>query len=70
MEARLKQTYEVFVNAFARLLANHPRVRDPRAAAIAFAGSVQGIAIQGLLREKEETIDGLALGFRGLLCDW
>ena len=70
MEMRLKETYEVFVNAFARLLANHPKVRDPRATAIAFVGSVQGIAIQGLLREGEETIDQLAEGLLGMMMDW
>lgn len=70
MEIRLKETYEVFVNAFARLLANHPKVRDPRAAAIAFVGSVQGSAIQGLLREGEETIDQLAEGLLGMMMDW
>ncbi|MDY0039546.1 MAG: TetR/AcrR family transcriptional regulator [Desulforhabdus sp.] len=70
MEMRLKETYEVFVNAFARLLANHPKVRDPRAAAVAFVGSVQGIAIQGLLRTGEETIDQLAEAFLGLMMEW
>jgi len=70
MEIRLKETYEVFVNVFALLLANHPKVRDPRAAAIAFVGSVQGIAIQGLLREGEETIDQLAEGLLGMMMDW
>ncbi len=70
MEMRLKQTYEVFVNAFARLLANHPKVHNPRAAAIAFVGAVQGIAVQGLLREQEESIDRLADGLLELMADW
>jgi len=70
MERRLKETYEVFVNAFARLLANHPKARDPRAAAIAFVGSVQGIAIQGLLRKDEESIDQLAEGLLGMMLEW
>jgi len=70
IEIRLKETYEVFVNAFSRLLENHPKVRDHRAAAIAFVGSVQGIAIQGLLRKEEETIDQLADGFLSMLAKW
>lgn len=70
IEGRLKETYEVFVNAFARLLENHPKVTDPRSASIAFVGSVQGIAIQGLLRKEDETIDQLAGGFLSMLANW
>lgn len=70
MEVRLKETYEVFVNAFSRFLGSHPNVHDPRAAAIAFAGAVQGIAVQGLLREREESIDRLAEGLFELMSDW
>lgn len=70
MENRLKEVYEVFVDAFARTLSNHPRVRDPRSAAIAFVGSVQGIAIQGLLREGDQTIDQLAGAFITMLDEW
>lgn len=70
MEKRLKETYEVFVDAFSKLLANHPNVQNPRTAAIAFVGSVQGIAIQGLLREREETIDQLADGLLNMMMDW
>lgn len=70
VELRLKETYEVFVNAFARLLENHPQVTDPRSAAIAFVGSVQGIAIQGLLRKDDATIDQLAGGFLTMLASW
>lgn len=70
IELRLRETYEVFVNAFARLLENHPQVTDPRSVAIAFVGAVQGIAIQGLLREEDATIDQLAGGFLSLLAGW
>ncbi len=69
-EKRLKEVYELFVESFSRALANHPRVKNPRAAAIAFVGSVQGIAIQGLLREGEETIDELAGAFMTLMLEW
>jgi AcrR family transcriptional regulator len=70
MEQQIKAVYEVFVDSFARLLRDHPRVADPRAAAVAFVGSAQGIAIQGLLRKEEQSIDQLARGFLSLLAEW
>jgi AcrR family transcriptional regulator len=70
LEVRLKETYEVFVNSFTRILENHPKVANPRAAAIAFVGSVQGIAIQGLLRKDDITIDELAKNFLTLFAHW
>lgn len=70
VEQRLKDIYNEFVQAFARVLQQHPRVRDPRATAIAFLGTVQGIAIQGLLREGEQTIDELAEAYLALLSCW
>ncbi|MGO9021359.1 MAG: TetR/AcrR family transcriptional regulator [Syntrophobacteraceae bacterium] len=70
MGTRLKQIYEVFVESFAGILKDHPSVTDPRAAAIAFVGSVQGIAVQGLLREGEQTIDDLAEGFLSMMKEW
>ena len=70
MEARLKEVYEIFVESFSRILANHPNVADPRAAAIAFVGGVQGIAIQGLLREGDVTIGQLAGAYLSMLMEW
>ncbi len=70
VEKRLKLIYSGFVKAFSRVLGNHPRVRDPEAAAIAFLGSVQGVAIQGLLRQQEYGIDRLAAAFLALLTEW
>lgn len=70
LETRLKEIYEVFVRSFADCLRNHPRVSSPRAAAVAFFGAVQGIAIQGLLREGEQTIDELAEGFLSMMKEW
>jgi AcrR family transcriptional regulator len=70
MENRLKEVYELFVDSFSKALANHPRVANPRAAAISFVGSVQGIAIQGLLREGQESIDELAMAFMTLMLQW
>ncbi len=70
MESRLKEIYAVFVDSFERVLSACPWVRNPRGAAIAFVGSVQGIAIQGLLREGENTIDELAEAFMTLMAPW
>ena len=70
MEKRLKEVYEDFVEAFSRVLQNHPKVTDSRAAATALIGAVQGIAVQGLLQSPERSIDQLAKGFMGLLAEW
>lgn len=70
IERRLKEIYDHFVQAFARVLRRHPRVSDPQATAIVFLGTVQGIAIQGLLREGEQTIDQLADAYLALLATW
>jgi AcrR family transcriptional regulator len=70
MEGTLKEIYGDLVAAFARILHNHPKVKDPQAAAIAFSGAVQGIAIQGLLREGEQTIDQLAHAFLTMFAEW
>ncbi|HYA40351.1 MAG TPA: helix-turn-helix domain-containing protein [Syntrophobacteraceae bacterium] len=70
IEVRLKQTYEIFVEPFARKLQDHESVTDPRAASIAFVGSIQGIAVQGLLRPEEQTIDALAEGFLSMMKRW
>lgn len=70
MENRLKEVYEDFVEAFSRVLENHPKVTDSRTAATALIGAVQGIAVQGLLQAPERSIDELANGFMGLLAEW
>ena len=70
IEKRLKEVYEVFVDGFARRLTNHPDVLNPHAAAVAFLGSVQGIAIQGLLRKDEYSIDALADAYLGMMAKW
>ena len=70
MEKRLKEVYHDFIEAFSRILQNHPRVTDARAAATALIGAVQGIAVQGLLQSPERSIDELATGFMGLLAEW
>jgi AcrR family transcriptional regulator len=70
MERRLREVYQDFVEAFSGILQGHPNVTDPRAAAIALIGAVQGIAVQGLLQAPERNIDELATGFVSLLADW
>ncbi len=70
MEKRLKKVYEDFVEAFSRILQNHPKITDSTAAATALIGAVQGIAVQGLLQAPERSIDELAKGFIGLLAEW
>ncbi len=70
MEKHLKVVYEDFVDAFSRILQNHPRVTDSRAAAMALIGAVQGIAVQGLLQGPERSIDELAEGFVSMLAEW
>jgi AcrR family transcriptional regulator len=70
MEKRLKAVYQDFIEAFSRILQNHPKITDSRAAATALIGAVQGIAVQGLLQAPERSIDELATGFMGLLSDW
>jgi AcrR family transcriptional regulator len=70
MEKRLKAVYQDFIEAFSRILQNHPKITDSRAAATALIGAVQGIAVQGLLQAPERSIDELATGFMGLLTEW
>jgi AcrR family transcriptional regulator len=70
MEKRLKVVYEDFIEAFSRILQNHPKVNDSRGAATALIGAVQGIAVQGLLQAPERSIDDLAEGFMALLAEW
>lgn len=67
---RIRHIYDHFLLPFEAVLAHHPRVPDPRAAAVSFIGAVQGIAIQGLLREGHPSIDELAAGFLSMLGEW
>ncbi|NLJ29149.1 TetR/AcrR family transcriptional regulator [Desulforhabdus amnigena] len=70
VEQRLKDIYTGFVKSLSRILKDNPRIRNPRVTAMAFVGLVQGIAVQGLLREGEQTIDELARGFIEMLAEW
>jgi AcrR family transcriptional regulator len=64
------RVYDTFIDSFEVALANHPAVRNPRAAAIAFVGAVQGGAVQGLLRRGGTPIEDLAEGCLDLLLEW
>lgn len=66
----IRRIYDSFLLPFEAVLAPHPRVSAPRAAAVSFIGAVQGIAIQGLLREGSPSIDELAQGFLSMLGEW
>lgn len=70
MEEQIRSVYEVFVRALTPILATNPKVKNPRAAAVAFIGAVQGIAIQAIMREKEFNIRTLADGFESMLEAW
>ena len=64
----IRNAYEAFVAPFEKVLSTHPTVKNPRGASIAFIGSVQGIAIQGLLREGGEyALRDLAKSFLNLI---
>ena len=64
---KIREVYDLFVGPFEATLRNHPAVTDPRAAAIAFIGAAQGVAIQGLLREGNPSLDDLSRAFLSLL---
>ena len=70
MEKRIRDVYEDFVEAFSRILQNHPKATESRAAAMALIGAVQGVAVQGLLQAPERSIDELAEGFLNMLAEW
>lgn len=64
---KLRSAYDTFVDAFAALLAHHPAIADPRAAAIAFIGASQGLGIQGLLRQGAPPLEQIARAFMSML---
>lgn len=64
---KIRQACDIFVDTFETILSGHPAINDPRAAAIAFFGAVQGIAIQGLLRERKMAIHKMADAFLSMI---
>jgi len=63
----IRRAYDAFVSPFTTALATQPGVRNPAAAARAFIGAVQGIAIQGLLNEGDPTLEQMGTAFLDLL---
>ena len=63
----IRRACDRFIDAFEIFLADHPSIRDPRAAAIAFFGAVQGIAIQAMLQERRMPASRMAKAFLGML---
>lgn len=61
---KIRKVYDSFVDPFAEVLSGRDDVTDPKSAAIAFIGAVQGIAIQGLLRKDDPPMEALAGAFR------
>ncbi len=64
---KIRRVYDLFLESFTGILSTHPSVKNPRAAAIAFMGAVQGIAIQGLLRQGRPPLGDMARAFFGML---
>lgn len=64
---RIRRAYDTFVDPFARLLSTHPGIQAPREVAVAFIGAVQGVAIQGMLREGDPPLEALADSLIGLM---
>jgi len=64
---KIRIAYDRFVDPFAARLSSEPKVRDPRASAIAFIAALEGLAVQSLLREGEPPPDALAGGLMNIL---
>ncbi len=63
----IRGAYEAFVGPFQGVLARLAPSANPRAAAIALIGAVQGVAIQNLLREGDPPLGELAEAFLCML---
>ena len=67
VEKQLKAVVEPFIENASRLFAQHPDIKNPRAAAIAILGAANGIGIQGLFREGEVDVRAIAEGLIALI---
>ncbi|PLX42600.1 MAG: hypothetical protein C0609_09415 [Deltaproteobacteria bacterium] len=63
----IRNAYDRFARPLAEVLAKCGVYKDPRSTAIAFIGAVQGIAIQGLLREEDPSLEKLAEAFLDMM---
>lgn len=67
---KVRKAYDRFVDSFAACIKHHPNVSNPRATAIAFIAAMQGIGVQALLRNGQDSIDALVEGFLSMLSEW
>jgi AcrR family transcriptional regulator len=66
---KIQAAYDIFVNAFEKALDKIKPKKTNRAAAVCFISSLQGVALQALVRDGEMDIDDLVAGFLCLVTD-
>ncbi|MCK5835867.1 MAG: TetR/AcrR family transcriptional regulator [Desulfobacula sp.] len=66
---KIQAAYDKFVDAFENALDKISKKKTNRAAAICFISSLQGVALQALVREGEMDIEDLVQGFTSLLAE-
>jgi AcrR family transcriptional regulator len=66
---KIQAAYDIFVDAFEKALDKIEPKKTNRAAAVCFISSLQGMALQALVRDGEMDIDDLVAGFLCLVTD-
>ena len=66
---KIQAAYDKFVDAFENALDKISKKKTNRAAAICFISSLQGVALQALVRDGEMDIEDLVQGFTSLLAE-
>ncbi len=66
---KIQAAYDIFVDAFEKALDKIEPKKTNRAAAVCFISSLQGVALQALVRDGEMDIDDLVAGFLCLVTD-
>lgn len=66
---KIQAAYDIFVDAFEAALDRIEQKKTNRAAAVCFISSLQGVALQALVRDGEMDIDDLVAGFICLVTD-
>lgn len=66
---KIQAAYDIFVDAFEKALDKIEPKKTNRAAAVCFISSLQGVALQALVRDGEMDIDDLVAGFICLVTD-
>ena len=64
---QIQAAYDIFVDAFEKALDRIEPKKTNRAAAVCFIASLQGVALQALVRDGEMDIDDLVAGFLSLV---